>query len=449
MEGFRSALEKQKDRSRNATKTSFGDWTVVSEDANSNFIGYDQLSCTTKVAKVRKAVVKGKETGQIVLMETPFYAESGGQVGDKGVLTIGEEIINVYDTKKENGEIIHYTDKIPKALRGEVKAEVSARLRNETKKNHTATHFLHHALRAVLGKHVEQKGSLVAPDRLRFDFSHYEKVSDEQLTLIERQVRHMISEDLDADIREMDIDAAKEAGAMALFGEKYGNRVRVVKFGPSIELCGGTHVENSSIVGGFKLLSESSVASGVRRVEALTGESYQAYVDQQLTLLDQVAQELGRPKDLLAAVEKLQLELKQTQKQLQDSHEKEKGQLKHSLQAKLRKASSYQWLIETLEGIDPKSAKDTVYSLTLDYPDLLALVMGHFEEKPYIIVGISKALAESGLFDAVKIIRILAPDIDGGGGGQRFLAMAGGKNKQGLQRALEHANEIIEHQAAS
>lgn len=448
MPGFEAELKKQKDRSRNASKTSFGDWTILEDGSNSEFVGYDSLEAKTSIAKHRVATVKGKEIVQIVLKQTPFYAESGGQVGDKGTIAIDGELIRIVDTKKENNEIVHFAEKLPHQLNGEVLAKVDPVHRTETKKNHTATHLLHHALRSALGSHVEQRGSLVAPDKLRFDFSHFEKISQEQLDALEAQVRQMIADDYHAEIREMDIKEAKALGAMALFGEKYGDRVRVVQFGSSIELCGGTHVAQTQEIGGFKLLSESSIASGVRRVEALTGKAYQAYVDRKLSLLDSIENELGHPKDTLSTIVKLQADIKLLNARLDGFLEKEKQLLKAELEAGIEKGGSASTLVKKVEGVDGKTVKDAVYGLSLSHKDLLAIVVGQFEEKPFIVVGVSKELVKANEVDASKIIRELAPHIQGGGGGQKFLAMAGGKNKQGLERALEHAKEIVKIQAS-
>ncbi|MEQ9187299.1 MAG: alanine--tRNA ligase [Cryomorphaceae bacterium] len=448
MPGFEAELKKQKDRSRNASKTSFGDWTILDDGSNSEFVGYDALEVKTTIAKHRIATLKGKEIVQIVLKKTPFYAESGGQVGDKGTIAIEGEVLRIMDTKKENNEIVHFAEKLPQELSGEVLAKVDPIHRAETKKNHTATHLLHHALRTALGNHVEQRGSLVAPDKLRFDFSHFEKISQDQLDALETQVRQMIADDYRADIREMDISEAKALGAMALFGEKYGDRVRVVQFGSSIELCGGTHVAQTQEIGGFKLLSESSIASGVRRVEALTGKAYQAYVDRKLSLLDSIENELGHPKDTLSCIEKLQADIKLLNTRLDGFLEKGKQLLKAELEAGVEKDGSQASLVKKVVGVDGKTVKDAVYGLTLSHNDLLAIVVGEFEEKPFIVVGVSKELVNAKEVDASKIIRELAPHIQGGGGGQKFLAMAGGKNKQGLDRALEHAKDFVKVQTS-
>ena len=443
MKGFSEALETQKNRSRSAAKTSFGDWTVLNEGANSSFLGYDQLSCTTKIAKYRSATVKGKEVVQIVLVETPFYAESGGQVGDTGKLLVDGQEIQVVDTKKENNEIIHFISEMVKNISADVEASVNVSRRTDIKKNHSSTHLLHFALRSILGAHVEQKGSLVSPDKLRFDFSHFERISEDQIKEIETLVRDQIESQVELqEWRKMPINEAKEMGAMALFGEKYGNEVRVVKFGDSVELCGGIHVDSTSEIGGFKIISESSVASGVRRVEALTGRAYTTYISNSIDLIEEINDEMGRPKQLLAAIQKLQSDYKAAQKLIEKFEHLEKSRLRDSLLDAIQVKDDKKMLIQLLEGIDGRAAKDTVYSLTLEVKDLMVVLAGEYESKPYIIVGISKELAERENLDASKMVREIASEIDGVGGGQKFLAMAGGKNSKGLQRALDRAKSL-------
>ncbi|MDB4105486.1 alanine--tRNA ligase [Salibacteraceae bacterium] len=443
MKGFSEALETQKNRSRSATKTSFGDWTVLNEGANSSFLGYDQLSCTTKIAKYRSATVKGKEVVQIVLVETPFYAESGGQVGDTGKLLVDGQEIQVVDTKKENNEIIHFISEMVKNISADVEASVNVSRRTDIKKNHSSTHLLHFALRSILGAHVEQKGSLVSPDKLRFDFSHFERISEDQIKEIETLVRDQIESQVELqEWRKMPINEAKEMGAMALFGEKYGNEVRVVKFGDSVELCGGIHVDSTSEIGGFKIISESSVASGVRRVEALTGRAYTTYISNSIDLIEKINDEMGRPKQLLASIQKLQTDYKAAQKLIENFEQVEKSRLRDSLLSAIQVKGDRKMLIQLLKGIDGKAAKDTVYSLTLEVKDLMVVLAGEYESKPYLIVGISKELAERENLDASKMVREIASEIDGGGGGQKFLAMAGGKNSKGLQRALDRAESL-------
>ncbi|MEX2596490.1 MAG: alanine--tRNA ligase [Salibacteraceae bacterium] len=449
MRGFEKSLNAQKERSRNAGKTNFGDWTELTDEVNSHFLGYDQLSVKTTIAKYRVATLKGKEVAQIVLLKTPFYAESGGQVGDKGVLKSGDQIIKVFDTKKENNEIIHYASELPHDPSLGLEAEVNDKHRSDVKKNHSATHLLHHALRKSLGDHVEQKGSLVASDKLRFDFSHFERISDQMLQEIEIIVSNAIASGIELqEFRSMPIEKAKSMGAMALFGEKYGDSVRVIQFEGSIELCGGTHVENTSAIGGFKIMSESSVASGVRRIEAITGSTYQDYLNESLNIIAEIELELGNPKSILSAIKKLQIDLKQAQKKIEDFNEKEKATILDSLKNEIVDNGKIRSVVKRIDKVGGKTVKDTVYTLVLAEQNLMAIVLGDDEEKPFIVVGLSKQLAEELKLDASKIVRDLAQHIEGSGGGQKFLAMAGGKNKQGLRRALEHADEIIRIQAS-
>jgi alanyl-tRNA synthetase len=442
--GFEAELKKQKDRSRQASKAEFGDWSVLDEGENSEFVGYDQLTEVTRVMKYRRAKVKGKETFQVILEKTPFYAESGGQIGDRGFLDFGDESIDVIDTKKENNEFIHFVSSLPENVEGEVQANVDGALRQEIMKNHSATHLLHYALRDLLGNHVEQKGSMVAADKLRFDFSHFEKITDDQVEKIEWEVRQLIREQMALeDFRSMPISKAKEMGAMALFGEKYGNDVRVVKFGDSIELCGGTHVENTASIGGFKIISEGSVASGIRRIEALTGIAYQEYVSTRLGLVSKLEGLLGNPKDVFTSVEKLIAENRDFSKELDGFKVLQQNQIRDGIITSSKSHSDYQFIVKEFEGVEGKIVKDALFAATSSSDNLIAIALGHSDDKPYIIVAISKALAITKDLDAGAIVRSLAKHINGGGGGQRFLAMAGGKTKQGLREALVHANEII------
>ena len=330
-----------------------------------------------------------------------------------------------------------------KNISADVEASVNVSRRTDIKKNHSSTHLLHFALRSILGAHVEQKGSLVSPDKLRFDFSHFERISEDQIKEIETLVRDQIESQVELqEWRKMPINEAKEMGAMALFGEKYGNEVRVVKFGDSVELCGGIHVDSTSEIGGFKIISESSVASGVRRVEALTGRAYTTYISNSIDLIEEINDEMGRPKQLLAAIQKLQSDYKAAQKLIEKFEHLEKSRLRDSLLDAIQVKDDKKMLIQLLEGIDGRAAKDTVYSLTLEVKDLMVVLAGEYESKPYIIVGISKELAERENLDASKMVREIASEIDGVGGGQKFLAMAGGKNSKGLQRALDRAKSL-------
>lgn len=444
MKGFEAELNIQKERSRKAGKSSYGDWTILDDGLNSVFLGYEEESAETKVAKYRSANVKGKQITQVVLKQTPFYAESGGQVGDKGELVISGESYVVFDTKKENGEIVHYLKDTPQDFTLDVTARVDSKRRNEIKKNHSATHLLHYVLRDILGDHVEQKGSLVDSNKLRFDFSHFEKVSEETLAQIERDIQSFIRSNTSLeDWRDMDIDEARSRGAMALFGEKYGDKVRVVKFGDSIELCGGTHVENTSEIEGVKLVSESSVASGIRRIEAITGKAYNDFVVSRLEQLDRLEKMFAQQKDIEAQVSNLIEHNAALKKELESLRRKELDTFRKSVSEKAVTRDGYAVIIENTKGIEPKDLKDMVFTLISEREDLLCVALGEFNDKPTIVVGVSKKLAEQGQFDARKIVNEMAQHISGGGGGQAFLAMAGGKNKNGLDKAHSLAQNMF------
>jgi alanyl-tRNA synthetase len=441
---FQTSLEEQKARSRSATKVEFGDWIILSEGPNSNFLGYERLNCTSQVAKYRKVKSKGKDVVQLVLEETPFYAESGGQVGDVGVLTFGAESIKVLDTKKENGEIIHFVNKLPGNIDGAVVAQVDEANRHDIERNHSATHLLHFALRDELGKHVEQKGSLVEGGRLRFDFSHFEKIDESKIERIEKKVKSLIQSGIRSEIlKDVPINSAKEMGAMALFGEKYGDFVRVVKFGDSVELCGGTHVGDASDIGGFKLLHESSIASGVRRIEAISGREYEAYVSERLTILENVSIALGKPINISQAIEKMVEEVKSQARLIESFRVKEKQQLMNRLESQMSKCDGFEIIKPEPLSIDSKTLKDIAFQLTQKHGSLIVIAGTTEEDKVSVVVAISKNLATQRELNAALIIKSIASDIEGGGGGQQFLAMAGGSNKKGLQRALNNAEAIV------
>jgi alanyl-tRNA synthetase len=448
MIGFNIELEKQKNRSRDASKAEFGDWTVVRDGPNSQFVGYDKLSCVSKIAKFRKVKVKGKDVIQYVLTITPFYAESGGQVGDRGYFELNGSKIPIIDTKKENGEIIHFSNKLITEPNLEVQAVVAAVVRSAVAKNHTATHLLHQTLRARLGDHVEQKGSLVADSKFRFDFSHFERISESELDKIESEVRSLIdSSEKFEEWRSMPIDEAKEMGAMALFGEKYGDKVRVVKFGESIELCGGTHVDNTKDIGGFKIVSEGSVASGIRRIEAISGNAYDVYINNRLEILESIEFEVGGdPKKILDTVKKLKRDLELAEESINSFQDKEKNNILSELIEVASKMDSMRNVIsKRVDDVDGKLLKEIANNLISQFPDIGIALGGVHEDKVSLIVGIGKALLDSTDLNAGKIIKEVSPEINGGGGGQPFLAMAGGKNKEGLKRALERSIELLKN----
>ncbi|GAB5539800.1 MAG: alanine--tRNA ligase [Salibacteraceae bacterium] len=440
MNGFQEFLGKQKKRSRDASKVEFGDWVIVSEGENSDFIGYDTLKVESELRKYRGVKVKGKEMLQLVFSQTPFYPEGGGQVGDHGKVYLEGKPLDVVDTKKENGEILHYVSNQLSIDGMHAVLEVDQSWRERAKKNHTATHLLHLALRDHLGTHVEQKGSLVKPDKLRFDFSHFEKVSEADLEKIESQVIHDIQRSIDLEeMRSIPIEEAKAMGAMALFGEKYGDTVRAIKFDRSIELCGGTHVKNTELLDGFKLLSESGVASGVRRIEAITGKAYQDYINTRLDALDYVENKLGNPKNIKDAVDKLTSDYEKLEEQVAEFEKREAAMIKEKLIASERAMGSLKLIQGDLGECNTASLKRIAHELTIERDQTVVVIGGVRDGKPSVVVAFNKGLIDELKADANSAIKEAAKEINGGGGGQPFLAMAGGTNKKGLQRALDVA----------
>jgi len=441
MAGFEAELQKQKERSRAATQITTGDWVELAP-GTTEFVGYDTLTSECRILRYRKVNDKAGERFQIVLDRTPFYAEGGGQVGDQGWLIRGDERIAVVDTKKENNLIVHFTTELPAKLDAVFTAQVDADRRAGAQRNHTATHLLHHALRKLLGTHVEQKGSLVAPDRLRFDISHFAKVTAEELAAIEQEVRAMIAVDLPfEDMREVPIDQARDMGAMALFGEKYGDKVRVVKFGPSVELCGGTHVPRTSAIGAFRIVSEGALAAGIRRIEAITGPEADAWVNERLDTLEEISTLLKNPKDVVAAVKQLQERNAALTKELEKAAKEKVAALADTLPAKAAASAHGRVLVERLD-LDAQSVKDLAFRLREAHPDLAFVAGGVVDGKPLLAVSLGKDyLAASGL-KAVDLIKQVGPLIKGGGGGQPDFATAGGKDPGGVDAALRKAREL-------
>ncbi|MGB6092835.1 MAG: alanine--tRNA ligase [Moheibacter sp.] len=441
--GFENEMNKQKERSKSASSYSASDWTVLIKDDVEEFIGYDQLETDVKVTRWRKIENKNETLYQLVFQATPFYAESGGQIGDTGWIENQFEKVEIINTKKENNLIVHFSKELPKYMELPYHAQVDEIRRNHIMRNPSATHLLHEALRDTLGKHVEQKGSYVGPDYLRFDFSHFNKMSDDELRKVNEQVNRKILERIPLEERRsMPIKKALEEGAMALFGEKYGDVVRVIKFGSSVELCGGTHVANTADIMLFKLRSESSSAAGIRRVEATTGlvaieelrNTYQQY--------NQIVNELKNPKEPIEAVQKLIDENKELKSRL----EKFKGQQAQSEKENWKKS------FENINGInflavrtdlDNDSIKQIAFPLRKEVENALIVVASDFDGKPSITVSISDNLvAEKGL-NAGQIVRELAKEIQGGGGGQPFFATAGGKDVLGLDRVIEKSKNYL------
>ncbi|HEX8517344.1 MAG TPA: alanine--tRNA ligase [Bacteroidia bacterium] len=447
--GFQSELGKQKNRSREATAVDTGDWLPVegrkAEEGGRLFVGYKTLESEAKIIQYRKVKAKGKEQFQLVLDQTPFYAESGGQVGDTGILQSPNETIRISDTKKENGIIIHFADRLPDNFSQAFTAKVDPERRQLTENNHSATHLLHAALRQVLGTHVEQKGSLVNDEYLRFDFSHFSKVTDEEIAEIESVVNRKIRENISADIKEMAIDDAKKLGAMALFGEKYGDKVRVVTFDKnySIELCGGTHVPATGQIGLFKISSESAVAAGIRRIEAITSVKAEQFFNQQSTTLQELRMLLKNPKDVLKSVQGLMEENSALQKQIdQMLREKAKG-LKSELLNKKQSINGINFIAERIELDSADAIKDLSFELRSQVDNLFMVLGAEVKGKPSLSLIISDNLVKEKNMNAGTIIRELGKEIQGGGGGQPFYATAGGTNSQGIAKALEKAKTFL------
>ncbi|HSH68236.1 MAG TPA: alanine--tRNA ligase, partial [Bacteroidia bacterium] len=447
--GFDIELEKQKKRSREATAIDTGDWIVVegrtAAEGGRIFIGYDQLESDVKIIQYRQVKAKGKQQYQLVFDHTPFYAESGGQVGDTGVITSANETIKILETKKENGIIIHFAEKLPENLTQLFHAKVDVEKRHLTENNHSSTHLLHAALRQVLGTHVEQKGSLVNEDYLRFDFSHFSKLTEDEIQKIETIVNHKIRENIVADIREMAIDDARKLGAMALFGEKYGDTVRVVTFDKnySIELCGGTHVPSTVQIGLFKIISESAVASGIRRIEAITSQKAEQFFNEQNALVHNLKSLLKNPKDVLKSVQTLIDQNADLQKQIAAMlRDKAKG-LKKELLDKKQQINGINFIAEKIELDSADAIKNLSFELR-DQVDNLFMVLGaDIKGKPSLSVIISDNLVKDKKLNAGEIIREIAKEILGGGGGQPFYATAGGTNSQGITKALEKAKTYL------
>ncbi|MBX2962804.1 MAG: hypothetical protein KF687_09850 [Cyclobacteriaceae bacterium] len=447
--GFYSEMEKQKSRSKIDASKETGDWVLVGKDSKSEFIGYDNLESEVKIIKYRRLKQKNKELFQIVLDKTPFYAESGGQIGDTGYIESANEKIFITDTKKENDLIVHFADELPENLGAKFNAVVNKSKRRLTMNNHSVTHLLHAALREVLGKHVEQKGSLVNEKITRFDFSHFAAMLPEEIQQVEDRVNAKIREDIHADIRQnVPLEEAKKLGAMALFGEKYGDYVRVVTFDPtfSVELCGGTHVASSGNIGLFKIISESSVAAGVRRIEAITAETAEQYVRQELTLLDEVRVMLKNPKDLITSVKNLADEKHALEKKLEAINQEHANNLKDQLITKAVHKNGSHLIIEKVSVPTADALKNIAYALRNQFDDLLLVLAADVDGKPQVTVMLGEKVLETKKYHAGEMVKTLAKEIEGGGGGQPFFATAGGKNIQGLDAVLVKAKQIIDAQ---
>lgn len=440
MDGFNANLEEQKNRSRKAAEKMSGDWVeLVHEDKPTCFVGYEQMECQVKILKFREVVAKGKKHFEIVLDKTPFYAEMGGQVGDKGVLMSDNETLNVVNTVKENDLSIHITDVLPQQPEAMFIAKVDEQRRLKIEANHTATHLMHAALRQVLGTHVEQKGSMVDDERLRFDFSHFAKMSDEEIRKVEAIVNQKIREDLKNETAvDIPIDEARKMGAMALFGEKYGDKVRVVTFGKdySCELCGGTHIPSTGRIGAFKILSESAIAAGVRRIEAITGDAVIQYLDNQIDTLNRIKTIVKSSADVVKAVETLSAQNNALQKKIDAMM---MAQAVADAKAAYKNATEWQGhkFVVTRIDADMNQMRNIALALKDIDNEAIAVMGGVFEEKPALCVMLPQSVVDTMNMDAAAIVRTASKMIQGGGGGQKTLATAGGRNASAVDEAVE------------
>jgi alanyl-tRNA synthetase len=445
--GFKKALEEQKGRSRGDQETEQSDWVTVTETDTPNvFLGYDQDEATARLLRYRKIEKKGKAEYQLVFDQTPFYAESGGQIGDTGYLESPLSKVRVLDTRKENDLLIHTTLELPQELTEEFVLRPDAARRTLIKNNHTATHLLQAALRRVLGEHVQQKGSLVNEKLLRFDFSHFTKVTDAQLREIEGIVNERIRQQIPLDERRnVPIAEAKNLGAMALFGEKYGDFVRVITFDKdySVELCGGLHVANTGSIGYFKIVAESAVGAGVRRIEAVTAGAAEAFVDQQLDLLAQVREAMGNPQHLLTSLEKQTDEIATLRKQIEGFAQQAISQQKTQLASQVKELNGLNFLAAQVQATSADDLKKLAYDLRQTTPNLVLVLGADIDGKPQLAVMLADEIAQAGKLNATTLVRELAKEIQGGGGGQPFFATAGGKNVAGLGAAIAKAEGLV------
>ena len=442
--GFENAMQEQKKRSRAASEVSTDDWKILVEGNKETFVGYDQTENDVKITRIRK--IDSKKDGvlyQIVLDSTPFYPEGGGQVGDKGTLVSANENIEIIDTKKESNLILHLTKTLPENLETAFTAKVNTDLRTSSAKNHSATHLMHLALRTILGTHVEQKGSLVNPNYLRFDFSHFSKVTDEEIKQVEDFVNQRIQQQLPLiERRNIPIQQALDEGAMALFGEKYGDNVRAIKFGESMELCGGIHVQNTANIWHFKIISEGAVAAGIRRIEAITGESVKEYFAKQENTLNEISATLKNPQDTIKAVVSLQDENAKLKKQVEQLLKDKIEGLKSDLVSEFQEVNGIHFLAKQV-NLSMSATKDLAMAIGSSKPNSFVFLASVEDNLPNIHCYISKELVTEKGLNAGTIIRELGKLIDGNGGGQPFFASGKGKNANGISEALEQVKQFI------
>ncbi|MBQ6571235.1 MAG: alanine--tRNA ligase, partial [Alistipes sp.] len=440
LEGFEKELQAQKERSRNAAAQDIDDWQELKSIEQCEFIGYDTLSAPIHIARYRRVTSKGKTTYQLVFDQTPFYGNSGGQIGDTGYIESANEKIQIIATEKENGLIIHVTTTLPENVEAEFTAVVDPEKRQAAANNHTATHLLDQALRAVLGTHVEQKGSMVTPQGLRFDFSHFQKVTPEEIRQVERMVNKLIRENHQLEEnREATMDEANAMGAIALFGEKYGDKVRVVKFGDSVELCGGTHTSATGTLGMFKIVSESAISAGVRRIEAITAERAE---EMQYAVEDQIrgiAELVNNPK-VEVAIKKVLESNEALQREIDQLHKEQVDSMVEKILAE-RKSDDV-FIVARQVPYGSNMIKDLAYALRAKAGNIVLVLGAVTDGKPMLAVMLGDDIVSKGV-DAGAVVREAAKLMQGGGGGQKFFATAGGKNPDGLQAAIEKAVEIV------
>jgi alanine--tRNA ligase len=445
LKDFEKEMKNQKERSREDASVEADDWTVVKEIEGTEFTGYQKTEDEVLITKYRSVKVKGKQIFQLVFNKTPFYAEAGGQTGDSGILVSGNEKIAITNTIKENNLIIHIAAKLPADPSGVFKANVDREKRLMTANNHTATHLIHFALRSVLGKHVEQKGSLVTPDRLRFDFSHFSKMSKEELSQVEEQVNQMVRNNYIRKITEgVSMEKAKSMGAMALFGEKYGAKVRVIEFGKSIELCGGTHVEATGSIGFVKIVSEGAIASGIRRIEAVTASKAEEYINEKLKTVDEIATLLKSTGSITESVEKILADNNSLKKSVEKFQVQSTTSRLKELVDTAVKINNIRFVSGQIDTDSYEVLKNIAYQIRTSSDNTVMVIGSENGGKANILVTVSDDLVKERDISAVAIIKEISSEINGGGGGQPFLATAGGKNPEGIQRALAKAAEFLE-----
>jgi alanyl-tRNA synthetase len=445
-EGFDREMEQQKQRSKKAAATEKSDWTILHKNDRDLFTGYEQNTDQVRITRFREVKTKDKKVYQLVFDRTPFYPEGGGQIGDKGIIENDREKIHITDTRRENELIIHFADRLPEDPGASFTAKVNESDRTRTASNHTATHLAHYALRKVLGKHVEQKGSMVGPEMFRFDFAHFQKVTDEEIREVEKIVNRLIRQNIGVDEqRQIPIDAARKMGAISLFGEKYGEEVRVIRFGDSIELCGGIHATATGQLGFFKILKESSIAAGIRRIEAVTGVEAENYIYSQLDKIDMIAGQLEKHSDLVDAIRKLVSEHSELSREVARFKRDAAGASINALKNKVQKIGDMNIIAEILPDADAVILRDAAFKLKNEVENLFLVLGTKQEEKALLVVMISDNLVKEKGLNAAEIIRTIAKEIRGGGGGQPFFATAGGKDPAGIPAAIEKAEAIIKN----